>query len=93
MTARNWINKLFSPTYKVENVLYVSESDNGDHTNKHVHMMIDTKTDMTYKEIGFGLVNVSLKYYQPIIYDKEEVCKYVVKHFVKDEDYDFVLKS
>ena len=40
MTARNWINKLFSPTYKVENILYVSESYNGDHTNKHVHMLI-----------------------------------------------------
>ena len=56
-------------------------------------MLIDKKTDMTYKEIGFELGNVSLGYYQPIIYDKEEVCKYVVKHFVKDEDYDFVLKS
>ena len=33
MTARNWINKLISSTYKVENVFYVSESDKGDHTN------------------------------------------------------------
>ena len=40
MTARNWINKLISSTYKVENVFYVSESDKGDHTNKHVHMLL-----------------------------------------------------
>ena len=30
--------------------------------------------------------------YQPI-YDKDEVCKYVVKHFGKDVDYDFFLKE
>ena len=45
----------------------------GGHTNKHVHMLIDTNTDMTFKEIGFGLGNVSVKYYQPIIYEKDEV--------------------
>ena len=93
MTALDWINKLIFSKHKVENVLYVSESDKGDHTNKHVHMLIDTNTDMTFKEIGFGLGNVSVKYHQPIIYEKDEVCKYVVKHFGKDEDYDFELKS
>ena len=92
MTARNWINKLISSTYKVENVFYVSESDKGDHTNKHVHMLIDTNTEMTYKEIRFGLGNVSVGDYQPI-YDKDEVCKYVVKHFGKNVDYDFVFKE
>ena len=84
-TARNWINKLISSTYMVENVFYVSESDKGDQTNKHVHMLIDTDTDMTHKEIRFGLGNVSVGHYQPIDY-KDEVREYVVKHFVKDVD-------
>ncbi len=92
MTARNWINKLISSSYKVENIFYVSESDKGDHNNKHVHMLIDTNTDMTYKEIRFGLGNVSVGDYQPI-YNKDEVCKYVVKHFGKDVDYDIVFKE
>ena len=83
---------IISSTYKVENVFYVSESDKGDHTNKHVHMLIDTNKDMTYKEIRFGLGNVSVGDYQPI-YDKDEVCKYFVKHFGKDVDYDFVFKE
>ena len=55
-------------------------------------MLIGTNTDITYKEVKYGLVNVSVRDYQPI-YDKDEVCKYVVKHFGKDVDYDFVLKS
>ena len=38
---------------------------------------------MTYKEIRFGLGNVSVGYNQPI-YDKDKVYKYVVKHFGKD---------
>ena len=92
MTALNWINILVSSIYKLENVFYLSESDKGDHTNKHEDMLIDTNTDVTYKEIRFGLGDPSVGYYQPI-YDKDEVCKYVVKQFGKDADYDFVLKS
>ena len=64
----------------------------GDYHNLHAHMLIGTNTDMTYKEVKCGLGNVSVGDYQPI-YDKDEVCKYVVKHFGKDVDYDFVLKS
>ena len=55
-------------------------------------MLIDINTDMTYKEIRFGLGNVSVRDYQPI-YDKDEVFKYVVKHFGKDVYYDFVFKG
>ena len=47
MTARYLINKLISSTNKVENVFYVSERDKGNHTNKHVSMLIDTNTVMT----------------------------------------------
>ena len=29
----------------------VSERDKGDYNNKHVHMLIGTNTDMSYKEV------------------------------------------
>ena len=92
MTVRNWITKLLKNSNKVENVFYVTERDKGDYHNLHTHMLIGTNSDMTYKEIRFGLGNVSVGDYQPI-YDKDEVCKYVVKHFGKDVDYDFFLKE
>ena len=92
MTVRNWITKLLKTSNKVENVFYVTERDKGDYHNLHTHMLIGTNSDMTYKEIRFGLGNVSVGDYQPI-YDKDEVCKYVVKHFGKNVDYDFVFKE
>ena len=92
MTVRNWITKLLKNSNKVENIFYVTERDKGDYHNLHTHMLIGTNSDMTYKEIRFGLGNVSVGDYQPI-YDKDEVCKYVVKHFGKDVDYDFFLKE
>jgi hypothetical protein len=92
MTVRNWITKLLNNSNKVENVFYVTERDKGDYNNLHAHMLIGTNTDMTYKEVKYGLGNVSVGDYQPI-YDKDEVCKYVVKHFGKNVDYDFVFKE
>ena len=55
-----------------EHALFVSERDKGDYNNLHVHMLIDTNTDMTYQEVKYGLGNVSVGDYQPV-YDKEEV--------------------
>ena len=49
----------------------VSERDKGDYNNLHVHMLIGTNTDMTYKEVKYGMGNVSVGDYQPI-YDNEE---------------------
>ena len=83
MTVRNWITKLLKTSNKVENVFYVSERDKGDYNNLHAHMLIGTNTDMTYKEVKYGLGNVSVGDYKSI-YDKDEVCKYFVKHFGKD---------
>ena len=91
-TVRDWIDKLFSRSYKVEKVFFVSERDKGDWNNLHVHMLLDTNTDMTYKEVRYGLGNISVGDYQPV-YNNEEVCKYVTKHIGKDVDYDIVLKS
>ena len=92
MTVRNWITKLLKTSNKVENVFYVSERDKGDYHNLHAHMLIGTNTDMTYKEVKYGLGNVSVGDYQPI-YDSEEVCKYVSKHMGKNVDYDIVFKE
>ena len=55
-------------------------------------MLIDTNTDMTYKEIRFGLGNVSVGDYQPI-YDSEDVCKYVSKLIGKNVYYDIVFEE
>ena len=55
-------------------------------------MLIGTNTDMTFKEVKYGLRNVSVGNYQTI-YDNEEVCKYISKHISKDVDYDIVFKS
>ena len=55
-------------------------------------MLIGTNTDITYKEIRYGLGNISVGDYQPI-YDKDQVCKYVVKYFGKDVDYDLFFKD
>ena len=92
MTARNWINKLFRRSRQVDNVFFVAERDKGDYSNKHVHMLIGTNTDMTYKEIRYGLGDISVGDYQPI-YDKEQVCKYVAKYFGRDLDYDLLFKD
>ena len=92
MTERNWITKLPKRSNKVENVFYVTERDKGDYHNLHAHMLIRTNTDITYKEVKYGLGNVSKGNYHPI-YDSETVCKYVSKHIGKNVDYDIVLKE
>ncbi|MGB2216090.1 MAG: hypothetical protein ACPHZY_05430 [Flavobacteriaceae bacterium] len=92
MTVRNWINKLYKRSIKVDNVFFVSERDKGDYSNQHVHMLLDTNTDMTYKEIRYGLGNISVGDYQPV-YNNEVVVDYVTKYIGKDIDYDIVFKS
>ena len=68
------------------------QRDKGDYNNLHVHMLIGANTDMTYREVKYGMRNVSVGDYQPI-YDSEAVCKYLIKHIGKDVDYDIVFKS
>ena len=92
MTVRNWITKLFNNSNKVEKVFFVTERDKGDYNNLHAHMLIGTNTDMTYREVRYGLGNISVGDYQPI-YDSEAVFKYVTKHIGKDVDYEIIFKS
>ena len=54
--------------------------------------VLDTNTDMTYKEIRYGLGNISVGDYQPV-YNNEVVVDYVTKYIGKDVDYDIVFKS
>ena len=60
MTVRNWLTKLLQRTSKVEQAFVVSERDKGDYNNLHVHMLIGTNTDMTYREVKYGMCNVSV---------------------------------
>ena len=76
----------------MEKVFFVTERDKGDYNNLHAHMLIGTNTDMTYKEVKYGLGNVSVGDYQ-LIYDSDKVCNYVTKHIGKDVDYDILFKS
>ena len=92
MTVRNWLTIHLNRSNKVEQAFFVLERDKGDYNNQHVHMLIGANTDMTYKEVKYGMGNVSVGDYQPI-YDSEVVCKYVTKHVGKDMDYDIVFKS
>ena len=92
MTVRNWITKLLKTSNKVENVFYVTERDKGDYNNLHAHMLISTNTDMSYQEVRYGLGNISVGDYQ-IVYNQDEVCKYVTKHIGKNVDYDLLIKS
>ena len=92
MTLRNWINKLLMTSRKVENIFYVNEIDKADYQNLYAHMLIGSNTDITYKEVKYGLGKVSVGDYKPI-YDSQAVCKYVSKHIGKNVDYDFVFKE
>ncbi len=64
----------------------------GDYHNLHAHMFIGTNTDMIYKEVKYGLCNVSVGDYQPI-YDREDVCKYFIQALGKNVDYDIVFEE
>jgi hypothetical protein len=57
-----------------------------------IYMLIVANTDMTYKEVKYGLGNVSVGNYQPI-YDSEDVCKYLSKHIGENVDYDIAFKE
>ena len=42
-TVSTWIDKLYANSSKVDKVFYVSERDKEDYSNKHVHMLLETK--------------------------------------------------
>lgn len=92
MTVRKWIEKLFERSHKVDRVFYVSERDKGDYMNLHVHMLLGTNSDITYKEVRYGLGKISVGNYQ-LIYDSEYVCNYITKYIGQNVDYDLLFKN
>ena len=55
MTVRNWLTRLLNRSNKAEQAFFVSERDKGDYNNLHVHMLIGTNTDMTFKKLSMDL--------------------------------------
>ena len=73
-------------------VFYVVENDKADISSKHVHMLIDCNANMTYKEIRFGLGNISVGDYQEVK-DKSYLCSYVTKHISSLDNYNFIFRE
>ena len=89
MTVRNWITKLLRLRTKLRmSSMYLREIKE----IITIYMLIVTNTDMTYKEVKYGLGNVSVGDYQPIN-DSEDVCKYLSKHIGENVDYDIAFKE
>lgn len=55
-------------------------------------MLIQTNTDMTYKELRFGLGNISVGDYQEVK-DKSYLCSYGTKHISSRDNYNFILRE
>lgn len=77
-TVERWCDRLFIAHMTVNRIFWVSERDKGDMHNKHVHMLIETNENLSYKEIRTGLGEIAVGNYQEI-YSVPEVCKYVTK--------------
>lgn len=92
MTVRTWAKNLMQYSKKIDRLFFVSERDKGDYHNLHVHMLLGTNMQMTYREIRKGLGNIPVGDYQAI-YDCEYVCAYVSKHIGNNVDYDLFIKS
>ena len=84
-TPINWSYRLLGNN-KVDKVFYVVERDKGDWTNKHVHMLVETNRDMTYKETRTALGNIAVGDYQ-LIDNFKAVTNYVSKWIDNDCEY------
>ena len=84
-TPINWSNRLLSND-KVDRVFYSVERDKGDWTNKHVHMLVETNRDMSYKETRTALGNIAVGDYQ-LIDNPKAVTNYVTKWIDYDCEY------
>ena len=90
-TVSSWIDKLYANSSKVDKIFYVAEKDKGDYSNKHVHMLLETNSSITYPELRHALGDINVGDYQEV-YDKTLVCKYVTKHIDKDIDYEITFR-
>ena len=87
-TPYTWSKRLVKAP-QIEKLFFIVERDKGDMNSKHVHMLLDTTTD-----ISSGLVKeyskVAVGDFQKI-YDKRYLCNYVSKFIgMRDIEYDFI---
>ena len=90
-TVSSWIDKLYANSSKVDKIFYAAERDKGDYSNKHVHMLLETNSSITYPELKHALGDINVGDYQEV-YDKTLVCKYVTKYIDKDIDYEITFR-
>lgn len=78
---------------KVLSVFYSVEKDKGDPKSLHVHTLINSSTDISYKEFRSGLGGIAVCDYD-LIKAPKEVASYVTKYFgVYEIDYDLLFKE
>lgn len=90
-TVSSWVERLYGNSSKVDKIFYVAERDKGDHSNTHVHMLLETNSSITYPELRHALGDINVGDYQEV-YDKNLVCKYVTKYIDKDIDYELTVR-
>ena len=90
-TPMNWGYRLLG-NIKVDKVFFVVERDKGDWTNKHVHMLVETNRNMSYKETRTTLGNIAVGDYQ-LIDNPKAVTSYITKWIDYDCEYDLMMKS
>ena len=90
-TVSSWIDKLYGNSSKVDKVFYVSERDKGDYSNKHVHMLLETNSSITYPELRNALSYINIGDFQEV-YNRELACKYVTKYLDKGVDYELTFR-
>ena len=90
-TVSSWIDKLYGNSSKVDKVFYVSERDKGDYSNKHVHMLLETNSSITYPELRNALSYINIGDFQEV-YNRELACKYVTKCLDKGVDYELTFR-
>ena len=89
-TPINWSHRLLENN-KVDKVFYVVERDKGDWTNKHVHILVETNSHMSYKETKTALGNIAVGDYQ-LIDNLKAVTNYVTKWIDYDCEYGIVFR-
>ena len=86
-TPISWTYRLLRND-KVDKVFYVVERDKGDWKNKHVHMLLETNSRISYNETRCSLGNIAVGDFQ-IIESPKAVTRYVTKWI--DNDCEYVL--
>ena len=90
MTPINWANRILDHK-KVSTVFYITERDKGDWMNKHVHMLLETSAEMSFKESRTAFGNIAIGDYD-LITDRTAVTNYITKWIGCDCEYDLICK-